>query len=341
VVVVGAGAVGARAARHVHGAAGVDRVMVADVDAGRAAAVVGSLGTGAEVVDAAAVESVVSDAGGKVVGVLAQPGHHRALAERFLGAGGSVVSVSDDPDVAASLLALDAEAYERRQVVVVGAGMAPGLSCLLARHAAADLTAVEEIHVAKVGTGGPACARQHHRALRTPMREWRDGAFVVRGSGSGRELCWFPDPIGGLDCYRAALADPLLLHAAFPGVERVTARLAATRRDRVTSWLPMLRPPHVEGRVGAVRVEVRGWRAAVSDTRVLGAIDRPGVAAGCVAAVSALWAVAGDRFARCGAGGLADLVADPVPFLTELAERGVRAAVFEGDAVPGGAVPAR
>ena len=25
--------------------------------------------------------------------------------------------------------------------------------------------------------------------------------------GTGRELCWFPDPIGGRDCYRAALAD--------------------------------------------------------------------------------------------------------------------------------------
>ena len=34
------------------------------------------------------------------------------------------------------------------------------------RHAAGRFDAVDEIHVAKVGTGGPACARQHHRALR-------------------------------------------------------------------------------------------------------------------------------------------------------------------------------
>jgi hypothetical protein len=34
---------------------------------------------------------------------------------------------------------------------------------------------------------------------------------------------------------------------------------------------------------------------------------------------------------RTGAGGLAELV-DPVPFLTELAHRGVKAAVFEGAA---------
>jgi hypothetical protein len=53
------------------------------------------------------------------------------------------------------------------------------------------------------------------------------------------------------------------------------------------------------------------------------------VAAGAVAAVATGWAVAG-RFARPGAGGLAELVAEPVAVLHELAERGVRAAVFAG-----------
>jgi len=334
VAVVGTGAVGARVARQLHGSPGVERLLVADVDGGRADAIATSLGEDVTVVPASApVDELVR---GSVV-VLACPGDHRPLAQRALAVGASVVSVSDDLDVASSLLALDAEAFERQQVVVVGAGMAPGLSCLLARHAAADFTGVEEIHVAKVGTGGPACARQHHRALRTPMREWRDGAMVTRRSGSGRELCWFPDPVGGLDCYRAAVADPVLLHAAFPSVSRVTARLAASRRDRVTSRLPMLRRPHAEGQLGAVRVEVRGWRDAVSDTRVLGAIDRPGVAAAGVAVVSALWALGGvgaGRFRRFGAGGLADLVSEPVPFLADLAERGVRAAVFEGETAP-------
>jgi hypothetical protein len=152
---------------------------------------------------------------------------------------------------------------------------------------------------------------------------------VRRRAGSGRELSWFPDPVGGLDCYRAALPDALLLRPAFPGVGRITARVSATRRDRVTARFPMLRRPHAEGTIGAVRVEVRGRRGAITDTRVLGAIDRPGVAAGAVAAVAAGWA-AGGRLARTGAGGLAELVPEPAPFLHDLAERGVRAAVFEG-----------
>ena len=127
--------------------------------------------------------------------------------------------------------------------------------------------------------------------------DWRDGGWQRRAAGSGRELCWFPDPIGAEDCYRAELPDALLLVPAFPGVERVTARLAATRRDRFSAHLPMLRKPHPEGLVGAVRVEVRGRRAGRSEVLVLGALDRPAVAAG---ATAALAAALGRR--RAGAG---------------------------------------
>ena len=146
----------------------------------------------------------------------------------------------------------------------------------------------------------------------------------------GRELCWFPDPVGAADCDRASLPDALLLVQAFPGVERVTARLAATRRDRLTARLPMLRKPHPEGAVGSVRVEVRGRRGSRRETRILGAMDRPAVAAGAVAALAAVEAAEGR--VPPGAGGLAGRV-DALAFLQELARRGVRAAVFEGTPV--------
>ena len=328
IVLVGAGAVGARIARQLLAAeAGptVRALQLVDPDTKRVTAVARSLGSSSAV--SRDLDDAVAD--GADVVVLACPGPQRRLAEKALDAGANVVSTTDDPRSSTALLDLDAEARERGKTVVVGAGFMPGLSDVLVRHAAADLTAIDEIHVAKVGTGGPACARQHHWALAAPMREWRDGTWVDRNSGSGRELCFFPDPVGGLDCYRAALADPGLLHAAFPSAMRVTARVAATRRDRITAHLPMLRRPHAEGKLGAIRVEVRGWRGAVSDTRVLGAIDRPAVAAGCVAAVTALW-IAEGRLSRPGSSGLADLITDPVPFLAELGVRGVRAAVFEG-----------
>jgi len=139
-------------------------------------------------------------------------------------------------------------------------------------------------------------------------------------------LVWFPDPIGGADCYRAELPDAILLVPAFPGVGRVTARLAATRRDRLTSRFPMARRPHPEGGLGAVRVEVRGRGPAGIDVEILGAMDRPGVAGGAVAALAAVELGAG-RARRSGAAGLASLVDAPA-FLGALAHRGVKVARF-------------
>ncbi len=324
VVVIGAGAVGARAARQLLALVPTAELVVVDQNAGRAEALCQSLGPAARV--AASTEHAMV---GAAAAVVAAP--HQALpaAERALEAGAHVVSAVDAMDDVKALLGLDSEARERGLHVVVGAGFSPGLSCLLARHAAAGFEHVEEIHVARAGTGGPSCARQHHAALGSGALDWRDGAWLRRPGWSGRELLWFPDPIGGQDCYRAALADALLLVPAFPGVRRVTARMAASRRDRITAWLPMLRPPHPEGLLGATRVEVRGRRGLSRDVQILGAIDRPAVAAATVAALAAVWAVSG-RFSRTGAAGLAELVQAPGAFLRELAGRGVRAAVFEG-----------
>jgi saccharopine dehydrogenase-like NADP-dependent oxidoreductase len=322
--VVGVGAVGARAARQLVSSDQVTAVRLRDSIASRVDGAVRSLGASA--VGEPPPYATPVDA---QVAVLATPaGSHADLARELLVRGTSVVSVSDAVDDVAALLELDAEARERGLSVVVGAGFSPGLSCLLAAHAAADFSVVDELHVASVGTGGPACARQHHRALGGQAVDWRDGGWLRRAGGSGRELCFFPDPIGGRDCYRAARPEALLIAPAFAGVSRVTARMAATRRDRLTARLPMLRRPHPEGGPGAVRVEVRGWRDDQRHVKVLGAMDRPAVAAGAVAAVSAL-AVLEGRVRRPGAGGLAELV-EPLPLLTDLAQRGVRAAVFEG-----------
>jgi saccharopine dehydrogenase-like NADP-dependent oxidoreductase len=323
-VVVGAGAVGSRAARQLHATDGLEGLVVVDADPHRAEAVAAAIGPPAQAGEWGPNALSLVD-----VVVLTTSGRHRAMAEVALERGAHVVSTADSIDDVRALLDLDAEARERALVVAVGAAFGPGLSCVLARHAASAFDAVDEIHVARAGTGGPACARQHHDALAAAAIDWRDGAWQRRPGGSGRELCWFPDPIGGLDCYRGGLPDALTLVPAFPGVRRVTARVAASRRDRLTAHLPMLRRPHPEGVVGAVRVEVRGRRGTTSDTRVLGAMDRPAAAAGAVAAVTAGWAADG-RLARAGAAGLAELVDDAVPFLHDLAHRGIRAAVFEG-----------
>jgi saccharopine dehydrogenase-like NADP-dependent oxidoreductase len=320
-LVIGAGAVGARAVRQLVEADDIEQVLVADVDGARAAAVVENSGP-------KALEAEDPRAGEPDAVLLAGPvGTHLAAAREHLALGRTVVSTSDGMDEVRGLLDLDAEAQARSRSVVVGASFAPGYSCLLARHAARSFDEVHEIHVAHGGTGGPSCARHHHLALTGTALDWRDGGWQERRAGSGRELCWFPDPVGAADCYRAELPDALVLVPAFPGVQRVTARLAATRRDRFSAHLPMLRKPHPEGLVGMVRVEVRGRRDGVSDALVLGALDRPAVAAGAVAAQALRLAVTGGI--EPGAAGLA-AVADPLPFLHELSTIGIKAAAFDG-----------
>ncbi len=230
--------------------------------------------------------------------VVVSPTPQFEVVEALVERGRDVVCVGDSPDDVAALLQLDERARATGSRLVVGAALSPGLSGLIARHLADRLDDVDEIHVASHGTGGPACAREHHDALGSTAVGWHDGEWIERPGGSGRELCWFPEPVGPADCYRAAMSDPLVLLRAFPDVERVSARVSATRRDRLTARLPMLSPPHAEGGRGAVRVEVRGAVAGARVTHVAGAVGRTGDLAGAVAALFALACVEG----RCGPG---------------------------------------
>ncbi len=323
IAVVGVGATGARAARQLAATDAVEAVLAHDTDPDRTRLLHEAMPDRVQVVTEEALLEADVDAV-----LLATPGGaHLPTARALVGRGVGVVSTSDAIDDVRDLLALGPWCRDQGVAVVAGAAFSPGFSCLLARHAAAGFDHVDEVHVAKVGTGGPACARQHHRALGGIAVDWRDDEWVERPGGSGRELCWFPDPIGGADCYRAALPDAMLLQPTFPEVSRVTARLGATRRDRLTARLPMLRRPHPEGGPGALRVEVRGRQGVRRETKVLGAMDRPGVAAGAVAAVAALWVAEGR--VPPGSAGLA-AVDDGLGLLAELARRGGRAAVFEG-----------
>lgn len=317
--VIGVGATGARAARQLVGSESVGSVALAGGDE-RPSSLQRSLGDRAVVGDPL-------EQGAHTVVLAGPAGSHADLARAAVERGANVVSTADTVAAVEALLGLDAMAQARGVSVVVGAGFSPGLSCVLAGHVAGWMDEVDEVHLARFGTGGPACARAHHKALSSRATDWRDGEWVRRPGGSGRELCVFPDPVGSVDCYRAGLPDALLLHQALPSATRITARQAANRRQRLTAWLPMLRRPHPEGRIGAIRVEVRGRRDGTSVTEVVGAIDRPAVAAGAVAGLAARRALAGEL--RPGAAGLADMV-EPVAFLDDLADLGVRAAVFVG-----------
>ena len=219
----------------------------------------------------------------KVV-VIAGPSPHTEIARAFLEKKISVVSTSDDIADCLNLLALSDLAKTNGVTLIVGSTSSPGMSALLARSLSKTFDEIDEVHVALHGTGGPSCARQHHRALSGQSIGWHDGEWLRRPAGSGRELCWFPEPVGAYDCYRGELPDPLLIKRAFPELTRVTARVSATRRDRVFARLPMLIPPQAEGGLGGLRVEVRGTKNGERVVDVVGVVERVGQVAGVVSA---------------------------------------------------------
>mgnify|MGYP005812430501 CR=1 FL=1 len=261
--------------------------------------------------------------------VLAHPGPHAELARESIERGVNVVSVGDRFDDVADLVELHDLARSAGVSAVVGAGMAPGLSGLLVRHLADQLATIDEIHLALHGTAGPSCARQHHRALAGRAVGWHDGEWITRPAGSGRELCWFPEPVGAYDCYRAELASPLLLRDAFPEATRISARISANRRDRFTAWLPMLSPPHREGGVGAMRIEVRGTDANDGrSTLIAGIAELVGTAA--AATASAFTAAVLASSVPNGVVRAGDRALDTTGLLRAIERSGVRLQEFTG-----------
>lgn len=321
--VVGLGAVGSRVARQLVQSG--RPLLVHDTDPGAVVSVRG--------LDRCAVTESIdafSDTSCRAV-VLCTPAPQVKLATTFVDRGVNVVTTSDDPDDVHELMALDDRARDAGGRLVVGAATSPGMSGLLAAELALRFDTIDEIHVAFHGTGGPACARQHHRALGGDAVGWHDDEWIDRPGGSGRELLWFPEPIGGKDCYRAELADPLLLRRAFPDVRRISARVSATRRDRLTARLPMMSPPHAEGGLGGLRVEVRGSRDGHRVTEVAGIAERTAVVAGAVAA-SVADQISTRDVTDAGVVVLGEGRLDDVALVTAVIERGVRVLEYAGAA---------
>jgi saccharopine dehydrogenase-like NADP-dependent oxidoreductase len=334
VAIVGCGTVGRRAAEQLCRMQAVEVLTLVDSDANQAESVRRAVSMTSGVQVEVADDVLHLEPGSSPIAVLvATPAPHGPLAMQLSQRGIAVISTSDDLDDVRAMLSMNADPSLVGRIVV-GVGFAPGLTDVLAKHGAASFDQVREVHTAKFGTAGPACARQHHFALAHESFDFRDGAWLQRPGGSGRELAWFPGQIGGADCYRAALPDAVLLQRLFPEATRLSARMAATRRDRLTARLPMLRRPHAEAQLGAVRVEVRGSIDGEERTLVLAGSARPSAITGAVAAIATRMVIA-DLTARSGADGNRAILslgeyADPVPFLAELLEAGFRCERFEG-----------
>jgi hypothetical protein len=324
-LVVGVGAVGTRAARQLIDTEGVDRLLLADRDDATLTTIADALGPDAQAIDFEPGDPIPSDA--DVVVTALPAGVDHAVVTAAIAAGVPVASSEDEHDAVDQLRALAPNARSASVTVAIGCGLAPGLADVLVAHAANTFEKVDEIRVARTGWAGPASVHTVRHERRVLVHAWRDGSWREEHP-HGDSLVWFPEPIGARDC-RLVTGGTALLVDANAAVPRISVQLGEPpKRARFR------RRFGDDGEWGATRVEVTGQRSGTIDVAVYGVVERTAVAAGTVLGVVAarLAGVLNPPLTQPGVHGLGALV-EPVPFLRELAQRGVRAAVFEGVAV--------
>ena len=331
--VLGLGATGARAARQLQSWPSVESLMLHDTSAFRVQQAVGSLGEGCRGTDDP--EEATRDCD---VVLLCFPGDPVPAARQALGRGAHVVSVSTTTSAASGLLELEKVAERARRHVVIGAGFSPGLSELVVSHVAGRFDRLDAIDLAVAGSGGLACRQERLAGTVTAGSSKLGGvslgnlplAGLVKSlvPNQAGVLRWFPEPLGQLRCEQASGAEELLLGAVGPDSPSVALHQHHSIGERVLSLLPApLSSRKPEADLGGFAVELRGRVGEALEVALAGAVDRPAVAAGTVAAVAAGWAVEG-RLGGRWSGGLGTKVAEPTIFLAELARRGVKVAEF-------------
>ena len=163
--------------------------------------------------------------------------------------------------------------------VAIGCGLAPGLSDVLAAHAASLFESVDEIRVARTGWAGPASVDTVRHERRMPVRAWRDGGWreetLTRRRARVLSRADRRPRLPGRDRRDRACSS-----MRFPNVARLSVQLGEPpRRTRFR------RRFGDEGEWGAARIEVWGQRDGSHGCVAYGVVDRTAVAAGAALAV--------------------------------------------------------
>ena len=168
VLVVGLGETGVRTARQLLDTRGVDRVFVAGrTESGTR---VGRRGVARRREAWTLSDDAMFPPDIDAIASAVPASADAALAEAAVERGIPFASVADHDAAISALLALDDQARAHDTTVLAGCGLAPGLADVLVRHAGGALDSVDEVHVARFGVGGPACAALARRTQREPSR---------------------------------------------------------------------------------------------------------------------------------------------------------------------------
>ena len=294
-----------------------DRVLVAGRSAERAARLAVELGHGVrgrrvDVRDPDSVEAAL-DGVGLVVSCIDQPEPH--LLRAAIGRGLAYTDIAPHLMTRRPTEAMNAEAAQSGARIVLGTGLAPGISSLLARLGADRVGAVESVEVGVLLSAGdaygPASRKYIMEEIAMAYTVHIEGREVPMRPFSGSARLNFPPPSGERTAYPFPFSDQVY----FP--ETLGARTAITRLVLDPPWLGTLLAALVRLRVTAVlrrrgssqervqrligrlqrRYEGRDWYGVVVDVRgargrvrasLVGRGQARGTAIGAAAVVRAL-----------------------------------------------------
>ena len=159
-----------------------------------------------------------------VVCNLAGPNWRNAVhvVQAAIGAGVSMVDVSDDWAATLEILDLHAEAAKAGITVVLGLGASPGVTNILAREGANKLDRTDEVHTSWImrgsDAGGPALAEHLLFSLPHKAFVYEDGALKeVRPFVDGRETIEYP-VLGPVEVFHIGHPEPLTLSRFIEGI---------------------------------------------------------------------------------------------------------------------------
>ena len=217
-----------------------DRVVVAGRSDERAARLAAELGHGVrarrvDVGDPDSVE-VALEGVGLVVSCIDQPEPH--LLRAAIARGLAYTDIAPHLMTRRPTEAMKDEATRSGARIVLGSGLAPGISSLLARLGANRVGAVEKVEVdvlLSVGDAyGPASRAYLLEEISLPYTVWTEGREVPARPFGGYARVTFPPPLGRREAYLFPFSDQVF----FP--ETLGARTALSRLALEPPWLGAL-----------------------------------------------------------------------------------------------------
>lgn len=279
------------------------------------------------------------------------PAHLTELpaASAAIEAGVAYVSLGNDYAAAGAVADLDERARASGSIAVLGCGLSPGITTLLAALAREELDDVTETEISLANSYRdlPTPAHTAHllHTLGAPGASINDGELGIDRAGGPPHLVYFPEPVGWVET--VGCGHPEVHNLKSQGLRSMSVRLGLTERGAMDALRALAQTPMTSASVAqrtlnlalalpprgprwsAARVDVVGHRDGRTATVSLGVVDHLINLAASPLTLAALELGGGQH--SPGVRSPAEAF-DPRDFLARLGGRGTRVARLE--AVP-------